>query len=88
MKTYKSHEKESLDKIYVTAIMCEVIYMLIFYPVGVFASWKRSVKLYGWFSTLALLGLIFQMILAYANRFEITIFLLRFAAFIYSRFLN
>jgi hypothetical protein len=68
--------------------VAEGIYMMIYYPLGWLAIYKRSVKLYGWFSSISLIGLIFQMILAYANRFEITIFLFRFAGFVYSRFLN
>jgi hypothetical protein len=73
--------------------------MLIFYPLAFMAVWTRSVKLYSYFATYALIGLILEMFQAYADRyiyisklithrFDIIIFLMRFVAFVYARFLN
>jgi len=88
IRTYQNPAHDMFEKVYVGAIFAEIMYMVIYYPLGWIAAHRRSVKLYGWFSSFSLIGLIFQMILAYANRFEITIFLFRFGGFVYSRFLN
>lgn len=85
MRTYQNPTAHDLfEKVYLGAIggngtyfeiqlmyfVAEILYMLVYYPLGWIAAHKRSVKLYGWFSSFSLIGLIFQMILAYANRYN------------------
>jgi len=88
MVTYNTNAQSELMTLYMTLLYTEIGYIVIYYILGYLAVYKRSVKLYSWFATFSLIGLIFEMILAYVNRFDIFIFIMRFIAFIYSRFLN
>jgi len=88
MVTYNTTAQSELMTLYMTLLYCELGYVVIYYLLGYLAVYRRSVRLYSWFATFSLVGLIFEMILAYVNRFDIFIFIMRFIGFIYSRFLN
>lgn len=88
MDTYKTNAQAELTTLYMSLLWSELGYIVIYYILGFLAVYKRSVKLYSWFATFSLIGLIFEMILAYINRFDIFIFIMRFIGFIYARFLN
>jgi len=88
MTAYKTREIETLEKIYMASIISQIVYMVVYYILGFAAVYKRSVKLYSWFATVSLVGLIMELFFAYTNRFDISIFLLRFVGFVYSRFVN
>jgi len=88
MDTYKTNAQAELTTLYMSLLWCELGYIVMYYILGYLAVYRRSVRLYSWFATFSLIGLIFEMILAYINRFDIFIFIMRFIGFIYARFLN
>mmetsp|Transcript_114795 Transcript_114795/g.357559 ORF Transcript_114795/g.357559 Transcript_114795/m.357559 type:complete len:193 (+) Transcript_114795:230-808(+) len=64
----------------------ETIYDLAFFCLGVVAAFKSKQRLYQRFSTLALMGTLGQLPLAYLNRFNLLIFFLRFISYAFARF--
>ena len=47
---------------------------LMYYPIGFVSIYRRSVKLLNWFTTLSLIGLLAEMLLAYINKYINNIF--------------
>lgn len=82
MMTYRTREADTLEKIYLGSIISNIIssssfekkkivqiaYMVVYYVLGFAAVYKRSVRLYSWFATVSLVGLIMELFLAYTNR--------------------
>jgi hypothetical protein len=48
--------------------LVDIFFCLIYYPMGLLAIQKRSVKILSWFTTMSLVGLFLQMLLAYINK--------------------
>jgi len=74
--------------IYMSLLWSELAYISIYYVLGYLALYTKSITLLQWFASFSLFGLIFEMVLAYINRFDIFIFIMRFIGFLYSRFLS
>jgi len=85
---YKSENMDLFNTLYSIAIIVEFIYMIIYYPLIGVAVHKKSIQFYSWFSLVSLFGLLLQVFFAFLNRFSIALFLMRFAALIYSRFIS
>mmetsp|Transcript_19383 Transcript_19383/g.45463 ORF Transcript_19383/g.45463 Transcript_19383/m.45463 type:complete len:195 (-) Transcript_19383:166-750(-) len=68
------------------AFVGEVVYSFAFLGLGVLAAFKGKPRLYQRFSTVALIGTLGQLPLAYLNRFNLLIFFLRFISYAYARF--
>mmetsp|Transcript_67571 Transcript_67571/g.197758 ORF Transcript_67571/g.197758 Transcript_67571/m.197758 type:complete len:199 (-) Transcript_67571:92-688(-) len=71
---------------YWLAFVGEVIYSIAFFGLGILAAFKSKPRLYQRFSTVALIGTLGQLPLAYLNRFNLLIFFLRFISYAYARF--
>lgn len=72
--------------LYWLAFVGETIYSFAFFGLGVLAAFKSKPRLYQRFSTVALIGTLGQLPLAYLNRFNLLIFFLRFISYAYARF--
>mmetsp|Transcript_25626 Transcript_25626/g.73718 ORF Transcript_25626/g.73718 Transcript_25626/m.73718 type:complete len:208 (-) Transcript_25626:35-658(-) len=72
--------------IYWSAAAAECLYSGSFIGLGVVAVFKGRPRLYQRFATVALAGTLGQLPLAYLNRFNLLIFLLRFISYAYARF--
>jgi len=83
---YPSLSKPVLCSIYWSAFMGEFIYCSVYFTLGVTAACRSKPQLYHRFSTVALIGTLGQLPLAYLNRFNLLIFFLRFIAYAYARF--
>jgi len=75
-----------LTVLYWLAFVGESIYSFAFFGLGVLAAFKSKPRLYQRFSTVALIGTLGQLPLAYLNRFNLLIFFLRFISYAYARF--
>lgn len=72
--------------LYWIACAGELGYGVVYFSMGVLASIRSKPRFYQRFSTVALVGTLGQLPLAYLNRFNLLIFFLRFIAYAYSRF--
>lgn len=72
--------------LYWLACVGESGYCTIYFGLGVLAACQSKPRHYQRFSTVALIGTLGQLPLAYLNRFNLLIFFLRFIAYAYARF--
>merc|ERR1719443_647240 len=72
--------------LYYMASGAEFAFSLAYFAIGVLAVVQGNPKHYHTFSTVALIGTLAQLPLAYLNRFNLLIFFLRFIGFAYARF--
>lgn len=83
---YPSFSVAVLRFMYWFAFVGEIVYSIAFFTLGVLAAFKSKPRLYQRFSTVALIGTLGQLPLAYLNRFNLLIFFLRFISYAYARF--
>mmetsp|Transcript_43945 Transcript_43945/g.81624 ORF Transcript_43945/g.81624 Transcript_43945/m.81624 type:complete len:208 (+) Transcript_43945:147-770(+) len=83
---YPSLSISVLKMLYWFACACEIAYCFIYFSLGVLAALQSKPRFYQRFSTVALIGTLGQLPLAYLNRFNLLIFFLRFIAYAYARF--
>ena len=50
-------------------MLVNVIFGMFYYPIGLFAVYRRSIRLLNWFTTFSLIGLLAEMLLAYINKY-------------------
>jgi len=72
--------------VYWFACIAEIAYCVVYFGLGVLAACRSKPRFYQRFSTVALVGTLGQLPLAYLNRFNLLIFFLRFIAYAYARF--
>lgn len=83
---YPSLSTGVIKVLYWLACVGELVYCLIYFGLGVIAACRSKPRYYQRFSTVALIGTLGQLPLAYLNRFNLLIFFLRFIAYAYARF--
>lgn len=83
---YPSLSKPVICALYWMAFVGETAYCFAYFGLGVLAAFKSKPALYQRFSTVALIGTLGQLPLAYLNRFNLLIFFLRFISYAYARF--
>eukprot|EP00933_Yihiella_yeosuensis_P048696 TRINITY_DN45039_c0_g1_i1.p1 TRINITY_DN45039_c0_g1~~TRINITY_DN45039_c0_g1_i1.p1 ORF type:complete len:199 (-),score=22.56 TRINITY_DN45039_c0_g1_i1:100-696(-) len=83
---YPSLAKGGLETLYWMAFIGEVLFEVAFFGLGMAAAFLSKPRLYYRFSTVAIIGTLGQLPLAYLNRFNLLVFFLRFIAYAYSRF--
>jgi len=83
---YTSLTLPVLTSLYWLACGAECAYCLAYFGLGVLAAFWSKPRLYQRFSTVALIGTLGQLPLAYLNRFNLLVFFLRFIAYAYARF--
>mmetsp|Transcript_55849 Transcript_55849/g.130701 ORF Transcript_55849/g.130701 Transcript_55849/m.130701 type:complete len:212 (+) Transcript_55849:124-759(+) len=83
---YPSLSMPVLTGLYWATCMGESVFCAAYYSLGVCAACTSRPRLYHRFSTVALVGTLGQLPLAYLNRFNLLIFFLRFIAYAYARF--
>jgi len=83
---YPSVPPAALRVLYWFAFFAECLYTGAFLSLGVMAAFRGKPKLYQRFSTVALVGTLGQLPLAYLNRFNLLIFFLRFISYAYGCF--
>jgi len=83
---YPSLSKPVICTLYWVAFVGETAYCIAYFGLGVMAAFKSKPALYQRFSTVALIGTLGQLPLAYLNRFNLLIFFLRFISYAYARF--
>mmetsp|Transcript_77158 Transcript_77158/g.214572 ORF Transcript_77158/g.214572 Transcript_77158/m.214572 type:complete len:195 (-) Transcript_77158:94-678(-) len=83
---YPSISAPSMAYVYWLAIFGETAYFVAFFCLGVYATCRSRPEIYRKLASIALLGTIGQLPLAYLNRFNLLIFLLRFITYAYARF--
>mmetsp|Transcript_76948 Transcript_76948/g.174007 ORF Transcript_76948/g.174007 Transcript_76948/m.174007 type:complete len:196 (+) Transcript_76948:165-752(+) len=83
---YPSVSRPVLRVFYWTAFVGESTFSCALFALGIIAAFRSKPRLYQRFSTVALVGTLGQLPLAYLNRFNLLIFFLRFIAYAYSRF--
>lgn len=52
----------------------DIFFSLIYYPLGIIAAYKKSLKLLNYFSSLALFGLAIELMLTYINKYLYNIY--------------
>mmetsp|Transcript_89221 Transcript_89221/g.139625 ORF Transcript_89221/g.139625 Transcript_89221/m.139625 type:complete len:213 (-) Transcript_89221:55-693(-) len=83
---YPSLSITVIKMLYWLACGAEFVYCIVYFSLGVIAAFRSKPRLYQRFSTIALVGTLGQLPLAYLNRFNLLIFFLRFIAYAYARF--
>lgn len=68
--------------------LVEMLYVMSYYMAGVSALWRGKPQLYQWFADVALVGLAWQVVMAYMNKFNLLVFILRMLAYVYARFMR
>mmetsp|Transcript_37749 Transcript_37749/g.82911 ORF Transcript_37749/g.82911 Transcript_37749/m.82911 type:complete len:218 (+) Transcript_37749:137-790(+) len=66
----------------------ELMYGGLYYILGIVCVQKNRPRIYKWFGTVALGGLLGQVVLAYMNACNVLVLLLRLSAYVYSGFLR
>mmetsp|Transcript_5500 Transcript_5500/g.5926 ORF Transcript_5500/g.5926 Transcript_5500/m.5926 type:complete len:241 (+) Transcript_5500:29-751(+) len=85
---YPDTPTSSLINILNLSMLADTCFAAIFYTLGFVAIFRASTRLLGYFTTLAIAGLILEMALSYVTTFNFFVFLLRFIALIYGKFIN
>lgn len=83
---YPSVSLTVLRLLFALAGACELVFCVGFLALGVTAAIRSKPRLYHRFATVALIGTLGQLPLAYLNRFNLLIFFLRFISYAYARF--
>lgn len=83
---YPSMSTPVIELLYWFACGGEFAYGIVYFALGVVAACRSKPRYYQRFSTVALIGTLGQLPLAYLNRFNLLIFFLRFIAYAYARF--
>lgn len=83
---YPSLSVRVLRSLFWASLVAESAYSSVFIAFGTAAAFRAKPHLYYRFSTIALIGTIGQLPLAYLNRFNLLTFLLRFISYAYARF--
>lgn len=83
---YPSLSITVIKMLYWLACVAEFVYCIGYFSLGLVAAFRSKPRLYQRFSTIALVGTLGQLPLAYLNRFNLLIFFLRFIAYAYARF--
>mmetsp|Transcript_42938 Transcript_42938/g.49792 ORF Transcript_42938/g.49792 Transcript_42938/m.49792 type:complete len:241 (+) Transcript_42938:34-756(+) len=85
---YPKASAAGLSNILNAIMIINGLFAICYYTLGGIAIMQRSSKLLGYFTSVSILGLLVEMILAYVDGFNFFIFLVRFVGLIYSRFIN
>lgn len=85
---YHTLSQNTLWVIFWVLFGAEVAYCIIYYTMGFCSVWTSKPRYYRWFSHVALVGILGQVLLAYMNKFNLLIFFLRLMAYIYAKFLR
>mmetsp|Transcript_20509 Transcript_20509/g.36379 ORF Transcript_20509/g.36379 Transcript_20509/m.36379 type:complete len:196 (-) Transcript_20509:76-663(-) len=83
---YPALSIEALGTLHWMAFAGECCYGLAFFVLGMVAACTAKPRLYQRFSTVAIIGTVGQLPMAYLNRFNLLVFFLRFIAYAYARF--
>lgn len=83
---YPTMSMPVIQCLYWLACVGEFAYCIVYFGLGVAAAMRSKPRWYQRFSTVALIGTLGQLPLAYLNRFNLLIFFLRFIAYAYARF--
>ena len=79
---------ESLWSLFWVQLAMQIAYLKLYFGVGFSAVSKHKPRLYGWFSNVALGGIIIQVLFSYMNKSNIFVFSLRLFCYVYARFLR
>lgn len=83
---YPSISVGILRVMYWLAFVGECMFSIAYFGLGLLAAFRSKPRLYQRFSTVALIGTLGELPLAYLNRFNLLIFFLRFISYAYARF--
>jgi len=83
---YASLSLPVLKVLYWLAFVGESVFAGAFFALGVMAACRSETRLYQRFASVALVGTLGQLPLAYLNRFNLLVFFLRFLSYAYARF--
>mmetsp|Transcript_28210 Transcript_28210/g.67752 ORF Transcript_28210/g.67752 Transcript_28210/m.67752 type:complete len:232 (+) Transcript_28210:30-725(+) len=85
---YPGVPMDTLWKIFWAVIGCEFLYMVVHYTAGIVALGTRRPRHYKTYVNVAVVGLIGQALLAYGNKFNLLVFLLRLVSYMSGKFLR
>jgi len=85
---YTNLPHSALWRIFWVLFVCEMSYVKLYYGLGFTAIYKNRPRLYTWFTNVALAGIVGQVLFAYMNAFNLLIFLLRLASYVYAKFMR
>eukprot|EP01067_Filipodium_phascolosomae_P007389 Filipodium_phascolosomae@DN5901_c0_g1_i1.p1 len=85
---YPAMTPQDLWVSFVASAVLDCLYMICYYSVGFLAAAKHKPIYFDIFSTLALIGIIAQLVMAYVNSFNPFIFFLRLLGYLYAKFLS
>mmetsp|Transcript_123894 Transcript_123894/g.361829 ORF Transcript_123894/g.361829 Transcript_123894/m.361829 type:complete len:205 (+) Transcript_123894:87-701(+) len=85
---YTNIPLRTLWSIFWGLFVCEVSYIKIYYGLGFVAVVRSKPRVYNWFTNVAIVGIVVQVLFAYMNGFNLMIFLMRLASFVYAKFMR
>lgn len=85
---YHMFGQHTLKILFWVMFALENVYCLTYYVLGFSAIYTNKAKVYRYFATVALAGVLGQVLLAYMNKFNLLVFFLRLMAYIYAKFLR
>ncbi|CAE8631743.1 unnamed protein product [Polarella glacialis] len=66
----------------------EMSYLKLYFGMGFVALFKHKPRVYNWFSNVALLGIVVQVLFSYMNKANLIVFSFRLVSYVYSRFMR
>mmetsp|Transcript_24315 Transcript_24315/g.58954 ORF Transcript_24315/g.58954 Transcript_24315/m.58954 type:complete len:213 (-) Transcript_24315:119-757(-) len=87
-EVYRHFPKKTLWIMFWIMFGFELAFCVVYYTFGFLAIAKNRPSYYRYFSNIALVGILSQVLLAYMNKFNLLVFFLRLMAYIYSKFLR
>lgn len=80
--------REFIRSLFWFSIGLDSIYFVCYYSLGAVCVITDAFSAYSWFSNLVLLGVMMQVIFAYLNKFNLIVFFLRLAVYVYSQYMS
>lgn len=85
---YEALPLESLWSLFWVQLCLQIGYLKLYFCVGFSAVSKHKPRIYGFFSNVALGGIVIQVLFSYMNKSNIFVFALRLFCYVYARFLR
>jgi hypothetical protein len=59
---------DEIHQMFMICLIVDVLYFLIYYPIGIIGTQKKSYKLLSAFAALSIIGIFIQIFLSYINK--------------------
>lgn len=81
-------ELKTAETVLCAAFIVQVSYQVVYYAIAILVLWTRYHRLYETLGHFALIGVFILVLLAYADKFNFPVFVLRLVAYVYARLMQ